>query len=121
MLLRATLLRTYCPASHVIYLHDLVVDPAYRRRGIGTRLLDEVCIAGRRMGKQVVMCHVNGFNTASRQLMTRYGFRQVTQRWSVVSALIFKQPEFLSLEKGLAPDWDAQTSLPLPLQSWEQQ
>ena len=63
------------------YLGGLVVDPAWRRRGLGRALtvarLD--WLAGR---ADEVWCFVNGRNAASLALHEALGFREVTRRFS---------------------------------------
>ncbi|WP_245544738.1 GNAT family N-acetyltransferase [Mobilicoccus pelagius] len=65
------------------YLTGVVVDPPFRRRGVGERLtrtrLDEL----RRRGVPDVRYFANARNLASLRLHERLGFREVTRDFSV--------------------------------------
>ena len=59
-----------------IRIMDIALLPAYRRRGIGTMLLEEILAEGAASGKSVTI-HVEMFNPALRWY-ERLGFRKVT-------------------------------------------
>jgi ribosomal protein S18 acetylase RimI-like enzyme len=57
-------------------LHDIVVDAAYRRRGIGSQLFEVTIAALRERGaRQLVLSTAEG-NAAAQRLCTRAGFRR---------------------------------------------
>ncbi len=60
-----------------VMLHHICVDAAYRRRGIGMALMDEIRARLRREGAQVLATTYAEFNTASAELMARAGLRPV--------------------------------------------
>ncbi len=61
-----------------IRIMDIALLPAYRGRGLGTTLLNQVLAEGQARGLPVTI-HVERFNPA-RRLYTRLGFRQVQDR-----------------------------------------
>ncbi len=70
-------------ASRTVYLHHLSVRPQYRRRGVGTRLLDAVRAAGRELGITLMAADVWTFNQEARAFFIRRGFEVYNERlWS---------------------------------------
>jgi GNAT superfamily N-acetyltransferase len=61
-----------------IRVMDIALLPAWRRRGIGTRLLQSIIDEGRVSGRKVSI-HVEIFNPA-RHLYARLGFRDAGER-----------------------------------------
>lgn len=61
-------------ARKLLNLHDLVVAPAFRGRGIGTRLLEAVERHARGQGFGWLTLEVIGENTAAQRLYRRCGF-----------------------------------------------
>jgi len=62
------------------HLTTFAVLPAYRRRGIGGRLLSEVLELAADLGASVVTLEVRLSNIGARQLYQRFGFRPVGLR-----------------------------------------
>jgi ribosomal-protein-alanine N-acetyltransferase len=62
------------------HVTTFAVLPAYRRRGIGGRLLSEVIELSSALGATVVTLEVRLGNAAARQLYQRFGFRPVGVR-----------------------------------------
>ena len=58
-----------------IHLLDIALLPEYRRRGIGSGLLDEILAEGRRTHRKVII-YVEHYNPA-RRLYDRLGFRHL--------------------------------------------
>ncbi|HEX4097975.1 MAG TPA: GNAT family N-acetyltransferase [Caulobacteraceae bacterium] len=56
-------------------IYDLMVDPAYRRQGVGRRLLEEAIAALQRLGAPQVMLETAAPNAAAQRLFTSAGFR----------------------------------------------
>ena len=61
-------------ARPAINIHDLVVSPSLRSRGIGSALLAEVEIRARSAGCSRITLEVRAANHAARRLYTRQGF-----------------------------------------------
>ena len=57
-------------------VHDLVVDPAERRRGVGRRLLEAVLAELKRRGAPRVLLSTAERNRGAQQLFARLGFRR---------------------------------------------
>ncbi len=64
------------------YLSGVVVDPAYRRRGLGRLLTDARCQWVWSRGEDVWYV-VSAGNRASRQLHDEFGFREVTRDFAL--------------------------------------
>jgi ribosomal-protein-alanine N-acetyltransferase len=62
------------------HVTTFAVLPAYRRRGIGGRLLSEVIELSAALGATVVTLEVRLSNASARQLYQRFGFRPVGVR-----------------------------------------
>jgi ribosomal protein S18 acetylase RimI-like enzyme len=56
-------------------VHDLLVDPSHRRRGIGQRLLEETLTMLRARGARQIVLSTAERNTAAQRLFARLGFR----------------------------------------------
>jgi len=57
-----------------IHVNNVAVRPEYRRRGLGTRLVERVLEDGRRRGAVRVLLEVRSANLAARQLYEQMGF-----------------------------------------------
>jgi ribosomal protein S18 acetylase RimI-like enzyme len=57
-------------------MHDLVVDPAHRGRGVGKMLLDAALAALEARGAPRVLLATAEQNVAAQRLFTRAGFRR---------------------------------------------
>lgn len=69
------------PAPGQLLMDGIVVDPAFRGQGIGTRLLDEVLAVAAEHGYDEVRLDVVDVNPRARSLYERHGFIAVgTQR-----------------------------------------
>jgi ribosomal-protein-alanine N-acetyltransferase len=94
------------------HVTTFAVLPAYRRRGIGARLLSEIIELSAALGATVVTLEVRLSNAGARRLYQRFGFRPVGVRPRYYSdngedALIMTTdrldaPEMVSLRTGLA-------------------
>lgn len=61
-------------------IYRVAVDPEYRQRGIGYRLLDYTVKTSRGKGLETVFLEVRSKNTAARRLYLAYGFEEVSVR-----------------------------------------
>ena len=71
----ATTLLTY--SANAGYVSMVVVDPAYRRRGLARDLLERARAASRKRGKRFVALDVLEANTPARALYERIGYRRL--------------------------------------------
>jgi ribosomal-protein-alanine N-acetyltransferase len=67
----------YGDEAHVT---TIAVDPDEHRRGIGTRLMHDLIVAGIEMGAEAVSLEVRVSNWGAQRLYGRYGFRPVGVR-----------------------------------------
>ena len=56
-------------------LHDILVDPSHRGRGVGQRLLEETLSMLRARGARQIVLSTAERNTAAQRLFARMGFR----------------------------------------------
>lgn len=63
----------------MLYLHDLEVAPAHRRRGIGRRLVGAFMAAGRAAGATTLFLTTGAANSAARSLYDSLGGELATQ------------------------------------------
>ncbi|HKJ93907.1 MAG TPA: ribosomal protein S18-alanine N-acetyltransferase, partial [Longimicrobiales bacterium] len=61
-------------------LGDIAVDPEWRRRGIGARLLEHVLAHAAELGVRELYLEVRESNRDAQRLYDRYGFRVVGHR-----------------------------------------
>lgn len=61
-------------------IYRVAVDPEYRRRGIGYRLLDYAVKTSRGDGLETLFLEVRSKNTAARRLYLAYGFKEIGTR-----------------------------------------
>ena len=66
----------FCLCWTSSFIKDLVVDPDWQARGVGTALLIEACTALRHRGATSVALKVVAANTAAQRLYERFGFGQ---------------------------------------------
>jgi ribosomal protein S18 acetylase RimI-like enzyme len=57
-----------------IYIHAISVRPTYRRRGVGSALIEAVRAAGRAAGIELLTLDIWAFNDTARQFFSRQGF-----------------------------------------------
>jgi ribosomal protein S18 acetylase RimI-like enzyme len=70
-------------AHDMVYLHHISVAPAFRRRGIGTALVDAVRAAAADAGVALIGLDVWTFNEDARAFFRRHGFVPYVERlWS---------------------------------------
>lgn len=62
------------PVGRVVFIYDIAVDPAHRRKGHAQAALAEVEAYAREHGCVGVMLHVFGSNTGARQLYLKAGY-----------------------------------------------
>lgn len=62
------------PVGRVVFIYDIAVDPAHRRKGHAQAALVEVEAYARANGCIGVMLHVFGSNTGARQLYLKAGY-----------------------------------------------
>ncbi len=62
------------PVGRVVFIYDIAVDPAHRRKGHAQAALEAVEQYARETGCIGVMLHVFGSNTGARQLYLKSGF-----------------------------------------------
>jgi len=63
-----------------LHLVTIAVAPLQQRRGIGTRLMEEIFARGRSIGSQIITLEVRAGNEAARALYGAFGFREVAIR-----------------------------------------
>lgn len=63
-----------------VHLLEIAVAPAWRRRGVGDRLLAAVCARADGAGARLVTLEVRAGNAAARALYARHGFVEVATR-----------------------------------------
>lgn len=63
-------------AGRVVFIYDIAVDEAHRRRGYARLALAEVASYAREHGCAGVMLHVFGYNTPARELYRSEGFEE---------------------------------------------
>lgn len=61
------------------WLEGIRVDPTMRRQGIGRALVSRALVAGRERGAEVARLMTSSANTASQQLIARFGFSHVAE------------------------------------------
>ena len=61
-------------AEKVIFIHTITVRPSFRRRGVGTALMQAVRATGQTLRVDLFTLHVWMFNEAARQFFRRQGF-----------------------------------------------
>lgn len=61
-------------------LHRIVVDPAYRRNGVGDALLTAGTAAALAAEAEEMLLEVRADNTAAVNLYARHGFREIARR-----------------------------------------
>lgn len=62
------------PIGRIVFIYDIAVDPAHRRKGYGLAALGEIEAYAREHGYVGVQLHVHGANAGARQLYHRAGF-----------------------------------------------
>ena len=62
--------------QHFGHLHQIEVDPAYRRSGVGKRLLHDSTSIAAKLGLSRVVLDVWAFNVAARELFHSVGFSE---------------------------------------------
>jgi len=62
------------PFGRTVFIYDIAVDPAHRRKGHAQAALGEIEAYAREHGCVAVQLHVFGGNTGARQLYQRAGF-----------------------------------------------
>jgi ribosomal protein S18 acetylase RimI-like enzyme len=87
----------------------LVVDPESRRKGLGSRLLEELTLLAQGEGLEKLVAEMTPEETGARKAFERQGFRQV----AVIPDLVRDQTGttrdllilVLDLGTALLPDW----------------
>ena len=59
------------------YINNVAVHPAYRRRGIASRLLEELRRRGTELGLSFLTLEVRASNLAAQALYAKHGYREV--------------------------------------------
>ena len=62
--------------GRVVFIYDIEVDEAHRRRGYGRLALDAIDDYAREQGCMGVMLHVFGYNEAARNLYRSHGYEE---------------------------------------------
>lgn len=63
-----------------VHLMNLAVAPRWRRRGVGSRLLEEIISEGRRQGAGRICLEVRRSGAAARALYEKFGFKVTAVR-----------------------------------------
>ena len=61
-------------AQQTLYIHAISVRPTYRRRGVGSALIEALRAAGKSLRIEQLGLNVWTFNEAARQFFRRHGF-----------------------------------------------
>mmetsp|Transcript_14362 Transcript_14362/g.20154 ORF Transcript_14362/g.20154 Transcript_14362/m.20154 type:complete len:229 (-) Transcript_14362:179-865(-) len=80
---------------------NLFVLPCYRRKGVATKLLEQLCKKGEQLGAREILLEVRESNEAARQLYKDLGFIDVGQRpnyYDGVETAIFMSLSLPSVE-----------------------
>lgn len=92
---------TYQPRSDEAYIYNVVVTAAWRGKGIGDRLLDDLHEQAERRGKRRVLLEVVATNWNARRLYERHGYKTVKTRRGLLSWLRLGVPPRLLMSKSL--------------------
>jgi ribosomal-protein-alanine N-acetyltransferase len=81
-----------------MHVHNLAVDPSYRRRGVGRLLMELVLDWGRRRGARKAFLEVRPSNAAALALYRSLGFRTLSLRrryyqHPIEDALVLEKPD----------------------------
>jgi ribosomal-protein-alanine N-acetyltransferase len=63
-----------------VHIYRLAVDPEWRRRGIGSRLVEDCLASARRQGLSAAVLEVRASNTEAIALYCKFGFRVIATR-----------------------------------------
>lgn len=63
-----------------LHINNVAVKTQYRRRGIGSALLNRIVSEGKRLGATTALLEVRAGNTAARVLYERCGFKAIAVR-----------------------------------------
>jgi [ribosomal protein S18]-alanine N-acetyltransferase len=87
-------------AADELEILNLAVEPARRRRGIGSRLLDQALVFGRQSGARRAFLEVRESNNAAREFYASRGFAAIARRRGY-----YRQPveDALLMARGLTP------------------
>jgi GNAT superfamily N-acetyltransferase len=91
-----------------VYLQDLFVDPAYRKRGVGTTLVTCVAAYARERGSPIIELNMHTANPAG-DFYVRHGFQLVPHCAVYVAGL-----PALAQPVGTTADRDVRTNAALP-------
>lgn len=61
-------------------IYNIVIDPAYRGRGLGEELMRHLIYVAEERGCSLITLEVRGGNIAAMELYTKLGFREVGRR-----------------------------------------
>jgi len=77
---RAAVIVGFCAFWHVLdelHINNLAVEPAYRRQGVASALLEQVLAEGARRGARRATLEVRQSNDSARRLYQRFGFSTI--------------------------------------------
>ncbi len=63
-----------------LHLMDFAVHPAWRRRGIGMQLIQQVLLTAREKGIEKILLEVRASNLPAQRLYQKFGFFQIGER-----------------------------------------
>lgn len=86
------------PEEGVGEIRDLVLEPSYRGRGIGSRLLKRALAEAKKLGYKRLYLETTPQMENARQLFLRYGFRPVTSTSEKID-IIERMPCYYVLEE----------------------
>ena len=91
----------YEPGPEEAYLYGIVVDPAYRRRGLAAELMTTAEAQARGWGKQLATGFIERSNTPSLQMVQKLGYQRVEQQRNALRRMLAPHPTFVRVEKAL--------------------
>lgn len=101
MLYMALLDQPFGPGE--VYVSDVAVAAAFRRRGVGQALMRHAEQVARLWGMQALVLDVNIGNHPARRLYRRLGFGEERVRFSFLAGWLLGMGEWLRMRKALPP------------------
>jgi ribosomal protein S18 acetylase RimI-like enzyme len=70
--------------SHVLYIHHMVIDPKFRRKGNGDQLLSAAIDIARSRGVERLELDVWSFNVAAKKFYAKHGLKVFNEKMSII-------------------------------------
>jgi len=72
------LVRVVGDNAHILYIQDIIVDPAHQRKGIGTKLFEEVLSRFAHVRQKVLMTDLE--DVRAHAFYKKFGFHETTEK-----------------------------------------